>query len=125
MSNTYYLKIKAEEKYYTLINSILGVEANNTIYGWNYEVNVNGNDQPYDFINEFCNLLDGKYEELNLLGIERDDISIWKLYAYDQQCNMEFGPKEMKRLGDNGLTLCISCYETGESDDDEDDIEDW
>jgi hypothetical protein len=28
-------------------------------------------------------------------------------YEYDQQCGMEFQPKEMKRLGKSGIVMCI------------------
>lgn len=47
---------------------------------------------------------------LKEIGIDRDMISVWYLYKYDEQCNMEFSPERMKRLGDNGITLCISCW---------------
>lgn len=41
-------------------------------------------------------------------------ISIWRYYEYDEQCNFEFSPQELKRMGDNGITFCISCWDTGE-----------
>ncbi len=57
--------------------------------------------------------MEGKYELLATIGIERKDITIWMLYEYDQQCNLEFDPIRMKRLGDNGIGLCISCWDAG------------
>ena len=63
-----------------------------------------------DYISEFIKLLEGKYDALEKIGITRDMISIWYLYEYDQQCNMEFSPETMKKLADNGITLCISCW---------------
>jgi hypothetical protein len=81
---------------------------------WTYEV-VQENEDPYfDFIKEFLDILENKYERLSSLGIQKEDISVWYLYEYDQQCNMEFDPTRLKRLGDNGITLCISCWDSGE-----------
>ena len=80
---------------------------------WTYEVDVSTNEEYYDFINIFCDILEGKYDELKLLGIEREDIVFWTLYGYDTQCNMEYPPEELRRLGINGIKLCISCWEAG------------
>jgi hypothetical protein len=81
---------------------------------WTYEV-ISENEDPYfDYINEFLHILEDNYEKLHKIGIEKDSISIWLFYEYDSQCNMEFDPKRLKRLGDNGITLCISCWDTGE-----------
>jgi hypothetical protein len=80
---------------------------------WEYEVIDKEEDKYYDFINEFLDILETKYEKLAALGIERKDITFWYLYEYDQQCNMEFDPVRLKRLGDNGICLCISCWGTG------------
>lgn len=69
-------------------------------------------DEPYfDFINEFLDLLEPRFQQLEELGVKRSDISFWYLYEYDQQCGMEFHPKEMKRLGESGITLCIDCWQ--------------
>lgn len=80
---------------------------------WTYEVIETETDKSFDFINIFLDILEKKYIELEKLNIKRSDISIWMLYEYDQQCNMEFDPKRLMRLGDNGITLCISCWESG------------
>jgi hypothetical protein len=58
-------------------------------------------------------VLEKHYEDLESIGVTRDAMSVWMLYEYNQQCNIEFNPKDMKRLGDNGITLCISCWEAG------------
>ena len=68
-------------------------------------------DSYIDFINVYLNILEPKFEELESVGIKRDDISVWRIYGYNQQCSMEFSPTEMKRLAENGITLCIDCFE--------------
>ena len=37
-------------------------------------------------------------------------ISIWHLYEYKDNCYLKYSPDEFKRMGMNGLTLCVSCY---------------
>jgi len=77
---------------------------------WCLEVEKNGNDDYFDFINLFLDILDGKYMQLASIGISKADISLWFLYQYEDQCNMEFLPNDLKRLGNNGIGLCISCW---------------
>jgi hypothetical protein len=53
----------------------------------------------------------GDYDKLWRIGIRTEDITIWHIYEHDGQCNLEFDPQRMKRLGENGITLCVSCYQ--------------
>jgi hypothetical protein len=80
---------------------------------WSYEVTSEDHEPDFEFVNVFLDRLIPEITELQKLGIEKENISIWLLYEYDQQCNMEFPPKTMKRLGDNGIVLCISCWQKG------------
>jgi len=80
---------------------------------WTYEV-ITKEEYPYfDFINNFLDILESKYVKLAELGVQRDDITIWNYYEYDGQCNMEYDPNRLKRLGENGITLCITCWDSG------------
>ena len=63
-----------------------------------------------DFIGRYCDSVRRGMTGLEGLGISSDYISIWMLYEYDQQCNMEFTPDEMKVMGELGITFCISCW---------------
>ncbi|MDP1727719.1 MAG: hypothetical protein Q8M15_13120 [Bacteroidota bacterium] len=78
---------------------------------WIYEIIQKQDEVYFDFINNFLDILDDKYDKLSRLRVMKNDISIWMLYEYDQQCNMEFDSNRLKRLGENGITLCISCWE--------------
>ena len=103
------------------LTTILGVQPseifsdfpNSIPTSWTYEVVDDKPDDYFDIINIFLDILEKKYEELEKLNIKRSDILIWMLYEYDQQCNMEFDPVRLKRLGDNGIKLCISCWDSG------------
>lgn len=117
--NSYKLQIRREPNAQThdAVTAVLGVAPSHPDFSrpwWDYRVEE-GTDGPYyDFINDFLDLLEGKYESLAKLGIEREDISIWRYYEYDGQCNMEYDPERTKRLGDNGINLCISCWDISE-----------
>lgn len=111
---TYKLKINTEEIFYENVSSIVELKPENTNYGWSYELVFEKQEEYFDIIAKFLDSLEGKYEKLQKLGIENSDISIWLVYGYNNQCNMEFDPKTLKRIGESGIKLCISCYEAGE-----------
>ncbi len=101
---------------YHAITNLLGLtpdvfEAPFKNQSWIYTKEEKETEPYFDFINEFLDVIEPNILKLQKLGISRSDILIWKLYGYDQQCNMEFDPQRLKRLGDNGITLCISCWE--------------
>ncbi len=54
--------------------------------------------------------------EPNVAGLKRigvcfEDSAIWMIYEYFSQCNMEFDAGVLRRIGELGLKLCVSCYE--------------
>jgi hypothetical protein len=113
MENTVYsLRINTKEEKYNLVSEILDVSPLDLSRGWILEVE-NITEKFIDFINQFLDILERKYELLSEIGVLREDISIWMLYGYNNQCNLEFRPQDLKRLGINNISLCISCYEAG------------
>ncbi len=48
-------------------------------------------------------------EKLTELGVAFSECEIWMIYYYDKQCNMEFAPDLMERMGKLGIKLCVSC----------------
>ncbi len=66
---------------------------------------------PTNAYDNFLNLLSGKYDALKKIGSNRDHISIWRYYTYAQECSLEISPEQMKKMGDQGVTLCISCWQ--------------
>ncbi len=77
---------------------------------WTYEVETRDEDDYFDFINKFLDILEPKFGDLEKIGVTKNDILFWLLYEYDQQCAMEFHPQEMKRLGVSGIHLNIDCW---------------
>ena len=110
MINFWSLKINCEDSLKDSVSVILGVKPN-IKYGWELE-KIEEEEDPYvNYIEYFLDLLEFNYEKLSAIGVERTDIAIWRIYEYNDQCNMEFSPTNMYRLGSNGITLCVSCYD--------------
>lgn len=110
----YILKINTKEIFYENVSTIVRLQPENYKYGWSYEMLFEEQKDCPDIISIFLDSLEGKYNELNTLGVKNSDINIWLIYGYNYQCNMEFEPRVLERLGKNGIKLCISCFEAGE-----------
>ena len=109
MNSEYILRINTNKEKYNIITSLLAIEPTSIESYWEFSINENS----ILFINSisyFLNLIEKNVEKLNQNKIISENISIWCLYEYEEQCNMEFQPNELKRLGDAGIALCISCW---------------
>lgn len=112
--SSYQLRIEVEENYYEQVSSIIGLRPKSYKFGWSYEIILEEQKEYYDVILKFLDNLKGKYEKLQELGVENDNITVWLIYGYNNQCNVEFEPNTLERLGKRGIKLCISCYDAGE-----------
>lgn len=110
--SVYQLQINCEPEVYPYITKILGVEPDESEPSsiWIWEVVPESNGIYVDFINNFLDVLDGNYERLEELRVSRSSITIWLIHEYEEQCNLEFEPKNLERMGLEGIGLCISCY---------------
>lgn len=109
MSALYYrLQIDCEPTQYENVSIILGVTPSKN-RPWIVEVEAG--QISSDGITYLVSLLIDKFEQLNQLGITRENISVWIIYAYQQQCNLEFTPTQLGLLSQEAIRLCISCYE--------------
>ena len=111
ITSYYSLRINVSDDKFEIVERILGVKQNCPSF-WELQFMLkNDNDYNLPFVDYFLSILEGKYDQLEEIGIKRNDISVWFVYYYDSQCNMEFSPKDMYNLGKAGITLCISCYD--------------
>ncbi|WP_276380382.1 hypothetical protein [Flavobacterium sp. H4147] len=78
---------------------------------WTYQIVTHEEDDYFDFINAFLDLLEPNFEKLENLNIGKEDITIWLFYEYDQQCSMSFNSQEMKRLGESGIAFNVDCIQ--------------
>ncbi len=111
MRSIYSLRINFKEDIKSSVSQVLGIQSKESGSSWEIDINTDDSNAPLDCIGEFMRILDGKYEALSEINIQRKNVSIWYQYGYHQQCNMEFLPHQMKLLGDNGIVLCISCWQ--------------
>ena len=124
MRYIYVLRIACEKTVAQHISNILQIDNNNSrnnsgnnqYCSWEFNIIQEKLDPPVDFINTFLNILEDKYEGLFKVGVEKSDITIWMYYEYDSQCNLEFSSQDLKRLGENDISLCISCWQSNEYD---------
>lgn len=126
MKDTYRLEICCDRvSDQDQISSLLGVKPSFPSEDWYLEViderlplelleeDIDDVLEPKSHIINFLNLLEGKYQQLSEVGVSREDITIWKYYEYDDgQCNMEFHPEITRRLGENEIVLCVTCWES-------------
>ncbi len=75
---------------------------------WIYEITENVTTDYADF---FIQLIKKNKEKLEMNGITSDDITVWLLYEYDQQCSLCISTKNMKLLSDENIELCIDCWQ--------------
>jgi hypothetical protein len=90
---------------------VLGRKSADEVGDWSLVIEEKQEDPPAPFVEEFLAVLDGHFDALAAIGVSRDDVTAWVLYEYDQQCNLEFTPEVMTRLGAVGISLCISCWQ--------------
>ena len=114
MSNyNYQLRIKSDN--ISQVTEILGLTSQcESDAFWMIEISESALDPPIDYFSKFLGVLEGKYGELQRIGVSRSDLSIWILYEYEDQCNIELRPENMAKLGKNGIVLCFSCWQRGE-----------
>lgn len=93
MRYIYSLRIDTDFIHREKINKILNKSCNYFSVGWGLEVVEDEEDEEYfDFINYFLDLLEGQYSKLEEIGVLKKNITFWMIYEYNQQCNMEFLP---------------------------------
>ena len=107
----YILKISTSKENYLNITRILEIVPSNDEYFWEFIIDEN-HDLYIKAIDSFMNIIEPNMQKLKKIGIKPEDISVWFYKPYVNECNMEFSPNEMRRLAENQITLCISCWET-------------
>lgn len=110
MSYQYSLKIECDDKCMHDVTNILGKPSKIISGCWELTLNEEDSDPPISFIEIFLDIIEDKFDFLAKVGISKSDVSIWMLYEYQNECNMEFEPSDLKRLGINEISLCISCW---------------
>ena len=109
VSYTYILRISGVDR--ELVAEVMGTASSQETGDWALELREGPDDPSVRFIEEFMALIADKFEPLENVGVHREDITVWLLYEYEGQCNMEFLPEHLRMLGEAGISLCVSCWE--------------
>lgn len=112
MKYIYCLRIQPDDEIITnKISDILNIKPSRILNRtWELEIVEEETDPPIDFVKYFVNILEEKSITLKKLGINKDTITVWMYYEYDEQCNLEIRPEQMEKLSKMGIPLCISCW---------------
>jgi len=110
MASFYRLQIPCDDATRPALERLLGPSSSGPHLDWGWRLEE-ASPRFVRALPLFLDLLTRHGEALAQLGVVAEEITVWYIYAYEQQCNMEFGPALMKRMGELGVTLCISCYE--------------
>ena len=112
MKYSYILRINCTNNQSEEITQLLNVKPTLSTYKrWEFEIVQDYDSEYIYYVQNFLDILKDKYNQLEHIGVSRDCIEIWIYYEYDQQCNMEFSPEDLKNIGNNGIALCISCWQ--------------
>lgn len=110
MASYYELQIECNNTEKKKIEDLLHKSARDYQSGW-YLIIEEGSKEYFQVLNKFISIVEDNLIALKEIGIKSEQISFWYMYEYEQQCNMEFDADVMKKMGNLGVTLCISCWE--------------
>ena len=113
MTADYVLRIACPADRMATLSRIVGAEPTRSSHGyWSFEVSERATEGPVPFVDIFLGLLKGKYDLLAEVGIARRHVSVWIYCEYSDQCNLQLLAKDLRRLGEEQIDLCISCWQT-------------
>ena len=109
MGIKYVLKISTKSLNAKIVNS--AIKQNPTSINPYWELEINEQSAYFtNAINYLIDTIEQSKEDLKQDGIKNEDFSIWVYFVYKEQCNLEFNPSELIRLGKNRISLCVSCW---------------
>jgi len=108
----YQLKIEIEESKYDKLSEIFNLTPRDKSIFWTYEIidDSDDSDEYIDYFEHFVNIIDENKLKIEALNIDISDFYILMLIEEEEndQMNFEILPKDLKLLGDRGITLCWS-----------------
>ena len=79
---------------------------------WTAIIDSNQTHKGKSPIEHLLMMIEGKTTDLSaLIDDINEAISLWVLYEYEEQCNLEFTVHELTTLAINKVSLCISCWQ--------------
>lgn len=110
---TFWLNLQGETEIdYNAVGELLGCEVKeDLIYSPVVDYSKTEEFKFYSELVWLLDLIEPHQKELCTMGINLNESTIWMIYEYFAQCNMEFDSDVLERIGKLGLKLCVSCYE--------------
>lgn len=105
----YLLRITTDINLNELLNTNKFVQKNGY---YEYELT---NESEIDCIEHFISFLQVNNFLLQSKGITKNQISIWLLYEYEEQCSLLLSAKQMGLLSQAGYDLCIDCWKADDN----------
>lgn len=94
------------------VNKIMGIKSHDSFSNlWTLDIEATEEKSYWDVLETYIDLISTKFKELSSENIEKEDITVWLICEYTEQCNLEFNPSILETIGNLGITLCISCYQ--------------
>lgn len=111
MGSYYELRVSSNAEQKRSIEALLGKSDLVSSLDW-WGIYIEEDSPKYaEALPHFLSIIELHLNQLLQIGISSDMISIWYMYEYVHQCNMEFGPDITRKLGNLGIRLCITCWE--------------
>jgi hypothetical protein len=104
MNIIYRLKICTNE--INQLNTILGLSSTILKMYWTFDYT------QHDYSNYFKKIIHPNINLIRKYLYGDHPISVWILYEYEDQCNIELLPSDIKNLASFDAVLCISCWES-------------
>lgn len=110
MSKYFSIRIRNTHEVFDTVSEVFSYVPKDKNADWELiiEEKMNDIDDPLGYL---VMLLTDKLSQLDQIGISKEYISLWYLYEYEDQCNMEFSSELLNRIGSLGIDFCISCWE--------------
>lgn len=109
----YKLQIKSSsiEKTEKLSNLLSIKESKISGFSWILEKVDDFKGEYFDIIDYYIKILIKNSNLFKSSEFNNTEITLWILYEYKNQCNLEFSSVDLKKISDLGIHLCISCWE--------------
>ena len=109
MRNIYILRLAGAKP--SDVAEVMGRPSATDEADWTLQLEEGPEDAPLPFVDIFIDALEGKFDALEKIGVDRECITVLVASEYDQQCNTEISAKDIRKLGENELGVAFSCWQ--------------
>lgn len=108
--NYYSMRFDVSPHIFNQIKVIMGDNTSRNDSSISFEYSKIKANNYWKCLSQIVESLEVRLNEINSLGVESDQISLWFLTPHSDQKNLEFSPDLLKKIGDVGIVFCVSIY---------------